>query len=82
MELSINTQSLEPDSVISFNNYSGILNTNYKSIVISNYRNFKSKSLFNRRQQLKSWSYNRTCCATATLIKVALFAVMLVLIAT
>lgn len=82
MELSIKSQSLVPHTILSFNNYSGILNTDYKSIVASNFKNFKSKSLFNRRQQLKSWSYNRTCCATATLIKVALFATIIVLIAT
>lgn len=79
MSLSINTQSLQTDSVITLNNYSGILNSNYKSIVIGNFKNISSKSLFNRKQRLKSWSYNRSCCTVAASLKVLLFLVMIII---
>ncbi|AUC75275.1 hypothetical protein [Olleya sp. Bg11-27] len=70
MNASINTQSFKQDSVI---NYSGILNSNYKSIVKQNFKNLKTTSLFSRKQHLKSWTYNRTCSIVATSLKVFLF---------
>ncbi|MEL0643873.1 MULTISPECIES: hypothetical protein [unclassified Olleya] len=79
MALSINTQSLQTDSVTTLNNYSGILNSNYKSIVISNFKNISSKSLFSSKQRLKSWSYNKSCCTVATSLKLLLFVVMIIL---
>ncbi|WP_397363678.1 hypothetical protein [Olleya sp. R77988] len=79
MNLSITKQSLKPELIYSINNYSGILNSNYKSIVKKNFKNIKSKSLFTRKQHLKSWSYNRTCSSAATSLKVLLFLVMTII---
>jgi len=72
-------QSLEPDSVHSVNNYSGILNSNYKNIVKNNFKSLKSKALFSKKQKLKIWQYNRSCCTVATSLKVLLFFTMTII---
>jgi len=54
------------------NNYSGLLNSNYKNIVKANFKSFKSYSLFNIKQRVKSNQF-QTCCSIETSLKVLIF---------
>ena len=81
METTITTQDLEPlpktyNDVVS--RPLGFLNSNYQQIVNHNYNKINSKSLFGIRQRMKSKQFIR-CCSAETILKVTLFATVLIL---
>ncbi|PNQ75271.1 hypothetical protein C1T31_03830 [Hanstruepera neustonica] len=78
MELLVTTEDLDPfpkQSLSIHNKPMGLLTSNYKSVVNSNYRNLDEKSLFVKRQSIKGCFYNTNCAAEVTL-KVSLFLVI------
>ena len=79
MELVVN-QTLEylpePIEVSQFTT-PGLLNSNYKSVVKSNYRACTSTSIFGIRQRLKS-SQLRMVNHTAVILKLSVFAIFLI----
>lgn len=56
----------------------GLLNSNYKRLCRSNYKNFNSKSVFGVKQLIKSRQYRFTS-SIETVLKVSLFACIMVL---
>jgi hypothetical protein len=79
MELVVN-QELEylpePTEVSTFTN-SGLLNSNYKSVVKHNLRKTTRKSVFGIRQRIKSSQFNMVN-HTAVILKLSVFAIVLV----
>lgn len=60
------------------NSYSGILNLDYKNIVKANFKSFKSPSLFNIKQRVKSNQF-QSCCSLETGLKVLIFFVGIII---
>lgn len=81
MELVVNpTLEIEPDPIK--RNYftsHGLLNSNYKSIVIENFCKSTKKSVFGIRQRLKSGQFN-SVKHTAVILKLSVFVMALVAI--
>ncbi len=75
MELLKTNQELEPLPEPIFLNhylYSGLLKSNYKSIVDCTFSNLKKPSVFSIRQRIKSSRFN-TYCSISTTLKVSVF---------
>lgn len=69
------------ESIIKLNNhntYTGLLNSNYKSIVKYNFKNLKNNSIFGLKQRLKSEQL-QTCCSVATSIKLLVFFTVIII---
>jgi len=76
----VTTLDLEPfpkKTLSAHNSPSGILNSEYKSIVKKNFRNMGKPSLFGIKQRLKSKQYSMNCGVEATL-KISLFLIGLI----
>lgn len=58
--------------------YSGLLNSNYKSVVKQNFKDLKNNSIFSLKQRLKSNELQKSS-SIETALKVALFMVALIL---
>ncbi len=79
MELVLNQEletELESINVRHFTSH-GLLNSNYKSVVKQNFKKSTTKSVFGIRQRLKSSQFNMIN-HTAVILKLSLFAVVLV----
>lgn len=83
METLILTTDIEPlhstttKKVEKFN-VLGTLNSSYKKICRSNYKNFKSKSLFGLRSKIKTTQFNPS--VVGTIIKLTPFVLLLLLL--
>ncbi len=78
MELLVTTEDLDPfpkQSLSVHNKPMGLLTSNYKSIVDSNYKKSNKQTLFGKRQAIKSCFYNSQCAVEVTL-KVSLFLIV------
>ncbi len=81
MELVKTYQELEPLPEPRFSNYyshSGLLKSNYKSIVNNTFDNIKKPSVFSIKQRVKSTLFNNYCNISTTL-KVSVFLVGLLI---
>ncbi|WP_166966093.1 hypothetical protein [Yeosuana marina] len=83
MELVISRQGIEttfePRKIEEYIKPEGILNSNYQIIAKSNLENIEANSVFGIRQQVKSYHY-RTTSGVETLLKVAVFVILYLLI--
>ena len=80
METTITNQDLEPLPNLSNDVVTrplGFLNSNYQKIVNHNYKKINSKSVFGIRQRMKHNQFINSC-NTETVLKVALFAIALI----
>jgi len=81
MELVLNAQEIEPSPIqekeIVKLETVGLLNSNFKQISRNNYKNFNSSSVFGRRQLIKRRQFQLTT-SVETVLKVALFAIIMV----
>ncbi|WP_034062127.1 hypothetical protein [Lacinutrix jangbogonensis] len=71
------TSTLIPNSNLQtsiISEYSGLLNTDYKNIVKTNFKSFNSPSLFSIKQRVKSNQF-KTCSSIGTGLKVLTFVV-------
>ena len=75
------TPDLEPFSFGNSSNYisnSGLLNSNYQSIVNCSFESLKKPSVFNIRRRLKSSRF-RNCSSIETTLKVSIFLIGLII---
>jgi hypothetical protein len=81
MELAVNQKlEFDPEPIeVSHFTSKGLLNSNYKSLVKHNFSASTTQSLFGIRQRLKSSQYN-TVDHTAAILKLSLFAVVLIVL--
>ena len=81
MELVLNheLESLPEPTVVSHNTTTGLLNSNYKSIVKHNYSASTTKSVFGIRQHIKSSQFN-SINHTAAILKLSVFVIALIAI--
>ena len=83
MELVLTTEDLEPlpsKQKDLITEYSGFLNSEYKSVVSDSLNNVSAKSIFGIRQSIKSRNYIVASSIAETTLKLSVFLTAIVLI--
>ena len=76
--ITLNQASTSNLKTSTISNYSGLLNSDYKTIVKANFKSFKSPSLFNVKQRVKS-NQLQTYCSVGTGLKVLMFLIAIII---